>query len=152
MIIRKANSKDVNQLIELMQNADNRSNEWAEERIRRFVIKNKDKMILVAEAEGNLIAYIGLKKYEDNPAREFTDLTKLVWITWIAVLPQYRNKKIGSELLKSSEKYVSDYNKRGLILDCREKVIDFYKKNGYNIIGDYIDDKIPRYVMVKELK
>ncbi len=150
--IRKATKNDTNRLIGLMQKADNRSRKWAEKRTKRFVLKNKNKIILVVEDEQILVGYIGLKEYEDNPAREFIDLTKFAWITWIAVLPRYRNKKIGYGLLKSAEKYVGDYNKRGLILDCREKVINFYKKSGYSIIGDYIDDKIPRYVMVKELK
>lgn len=151
MKIRKAKKEDISQLIELMQNADNRTREWAEERIRRY-IENKNKMILIAEEDGNLIGFAGLKKYEDNSARDFTDLDKFAWITWIAVLPSYRNKKVGSELLKSAKKYANDYNKTGLILDCREKVIDFYKKNGFNIVGNYINKEIPRYVMVKEFK
>ena|SRR3989344_3080166 len=150
--IRKANSLDIGKLVQLMQKADNRGLQWAEERAKRYVLKNKDKMILVAEDNENLIGFVGLKKYEDNPAKEFEDLTQFAWITWIAVLPEYRNKKIGSELLKSAEKYVVDYNKKGLILDCRQKVITFYTKNGYNLTGNYIDEKIPRYVMVKELK
>ncbi len=149
MKIRKANTGDINQLIELMQRADNRTREWAEEKARRFVLKNKSKFILVAEENGKLIGFVGLKEYEDNPAREFADLTKFAWIIWIAVLPEYRNKKIGSELLKSAEKYVNEYNKKGLI--CREKVINFYMKNGYNLVGDYIYNNLPRYVLTKEL-
>ena len=153
MEIRKANKGDIKELIELMQKADNRTREWTEERTKRFVLKNKSKIIILCAEDGeNLIEFIGLKEYEDNSAREFTDLTKFAWITWMAVLPEYRNKQIGTDLLKSAEEYVNNYNKQGLILDCREKVINFYKKNGYDIIGSYIDNKVSRYVLVKELK
>lgn len=151
MKIRKIEEGDKDKLIELMQRADNRSREWAEERTRSY-IDNKKKLILITEDKGNLIGFIGLKKYEDNPARDFIDLTKFAWITWIAVLPEFRDRDIGSELLKFAEKYVEIYNKLGLVLDCRKKVINFYIKNGYSIVRNYVDNKMPRYVMVKELR
>lgn len=150
MEIRKADSSDRNKLIELMQKADNRTKEWAEGKIKGFVLKDKGRMILVAEDNGHLIGFLGLKEYEDNPARQFTDLTQFAWITWIAVLPEYRNRIWGSKLLKSAEEYVN--GKRGLILDCRQKVVAFYMKNGYNVAGEYLHNEIPRYVMTKELK
>lgn len=152
MKIRKAEILDRDRLIELMQRADNRTQEWAEEKVRGFVLKGRNKRILVAEDDGNLVGFIGLKEYEDNPARQFVDLTKFAWITWIAVLPEHRNKRIGSDLLRFAELSIDDYNKEGLILDCRQKITPFYIKNGYKFAGEYFDKEFPRYVMIKNLK
>jgi ribosomal protein S18 acetylase RimI-like enzyme len=150
MKIRKANLNDVDKLIELMQKADNRTREWAKNRVNSF-ISNKKKLILVAEDDGRLVGFVGIKKYEDNEARKFADLNKFIWVVWIAVLPEYRKKKIGSELLKSVDEYARAFDKSEVILDCREKVINFYKINGYDIIGNYVYNNAPRYVMTKQI-
>jgi GNAT superfamily N-acetyltransferase len=153
VVIKKAQEKDINNLIELMQKAEgDRSKEWAEERAKRFVLDNKNRLIIIAEEKGKLVGYLGLKRYEDNRARDFIDINKFAWITWIAVLLEYRNKKIGSKLLKFSEEFAKNYDKLGIVLDCREKVTPFYIKNGYKIVGEYEHNKIPRYVLEKILQ
>jgi len=148
MKIRKTVVEDKEKLIHLMIKADNRSKEWAEERINSYANKN-GKLILVAEKDSDLIGFIGIKKYEDNEARKFADLDNFIWVTWLAVLPEYRKKKIGSKLLKAVDEYVNIFNKLGIILDCREKVLDFYTKAGYKIVGEYEDKNSPRFVMSK---
>lgn len=148
--ITKAKEKDIQNLIELMIEADDRDKEWSENRAKKFIIsKDNDKLILIAKDNDKLIGYVGIKKDEDNPAREFVNLNDYAWITWIAILPEYRSKGIGSILLDSVNKYVKKFKKIGILLDCREKLIPFYTKNGYSIAGKYDDKGAPRYVMKK---
>jgi GNAT superfamily N-acetyltransferase len=151
MKITEAKEKDIEDLIKLMINVGNRDKDWSEYRANKFVI-NKDKLILIAKEDNKLIGYIGIKKYEDNPAREFVNLNNYIWVTWIAILQEYRSKGIGSILLNSVEKYVKKFKKIGILLDCREKVISFYNRNEYSIVGKYQDKGAPRYVMEKQLK
>ncbi|HPD81781.1 MAG TPA: GNAT family N-acetyltransferase [Candidatus Pacearchaeota archaeon] len=153
MKIVKAKEEDIQNLIELMIDADNRNKEWAEDRANKFVLnKNQDKLILLARENNKLIGYLGIKKYEDNPAKKFTKLDNYAWITWIAILPKYRGKGIGSILLNSADKYIKKFDKKGVLLDCKEKLISFYNKNGYIMLGKYEDKGALRYVMEKKLK
>lgn len=153
MKIIEAKEKDINNLINIMMKADNRDKEWSENRTKKFIInKNKDKLILIAKDKDKLIGYLGIKKYEDNPAREFVNINNYIWITWIAILPEYRNKGVGSILLNSVGKYIKKFKKIGILLDCREKVISFYNRNEYSTVGKYQDKGALRYVMAKQLK
>jgi len=64
------------------------------------------------------------------------------WIDLIAVSPEYQNKGLGSLLLKNiKEKAKSNgYWKISLIVSEKEKsVISFYKRNGFIIVGNMID-------------
>lgn len=154
MIIRKAQEEDVGNLIELMQLADKRERTWAEKKANGFVMRaNGSKSILVAEDEqaGRLAGYIGLKEYEDNQARQFVNLDNLAWITWIAVLFEYRHQDIGSKLLSSADNFAKRHGKSGVVLDCRGRVIPFYVKNGYKVVGQYSYRGAPRYVLERKL-
>ena len=151
MKIRKATEKDRNKLINLMQKASAREKEWSMKRAESYTNRS-DKLILIAEEKSKLIGYVGIKKYEDNKARKFVNLNSFMWVTWIAVLPEFRNKNVGSKLLKASEKYVSQFNRKGIVLDCRKNLVGFYEKNSYSIKGRYLDKLKWRYVLVKEIK
>jgi ribosomal protein S18 acetylase RimI-like enzyme len=153
IMINKAKEKDIEPLIDLMMNATNKNKEWSEYRAKKFVInKDKDRLILIAKDNNKLIGYMGIKEYEDNPARDFVNLKDYIWITWIAILPKYRDKGLGSILLKSAEKYAKEFMKTGILLNCKEKVITFYDKNGYSRLGEYNDKGASRYVLSKKLK
>lgn len=125
---------------------------WAKHRAEKYLSdENKDRLILIAKENNNLVGYVGILEHDDNPARDFANLNDYSWISWIAVLPKYRKKGLGSFLLKIAEQYSRDFNKKGILLDCREKVLPFYTKNGYSVLGDYIDAGDSRYVMEKKL-
>jgi ribosomal protein S18 acetylase RimI-like enzyme len=58
------------------------------------------------------------------------------WIYSVAVIPDYRNQKIGSKLLKYAENELKNLGciKINLqILQTNQTVKNFYVKNGYNI-------------------
>ncbi len=152
MKIRIARKKDQSSLINLMKLADNREENWAIQRTNSYLENNK-KLILIAEEKGELIGYVGIKKFEDNYARRFVNLEDYIWITWIAVLPGIKKSGIGSKLLNASERYSKKFNKFGIVLDCLEKVLPFYFKLGYVVAGKYLDKKNKlRYVLKKEIK
>ncbi|NLM97376.1 MAG: GNAT family N-acetyltransferase [Halanaerobiaceae bacterium] len=65
------------------------------------------------------------------------------WIDLIAISPEYQNKGLGSLLLEDiKEKAKSTgYWKISLIVSEREeKVISFYKRNGFIIVGEMLDE------------
>ena len=140
MKIRKATKEDKKQFIILAKKADQRPEYWSEHRFTKF-IKGKGDIFLFAEEKGKLIGYVGIKKKEEENEFKKINFDKLACIAWIAVLPGFREKRIGSKLLKESEKYAKKWNKKGIWLDCRVKVLDFYIKNNYKVKG-YITKEI----------
>jgi len=56
---------------------------------------------------------------EDENASRFLDIGDYSCVCWIAVHPDFREKHIGSKLLKKAEDYARMGNKKGLWLDCR---------------------------------
>lgn len=136
-----------------MMKATSKSREWAKHRAEKYIFnKNKDRLILVAKDKNDLVGYNGILKYDDNPARKFVNLNEYSWISWIALLPEYRKKGLGSILLKTAEQHSKDFNKKGILLDCRKKVLPFYIKNEYSLLGEYIDKNAPRFVMGKPIR
>ena len=73
-------------------------------------------------------------------------------VTWIAFIPEYRERGLGSGMLKECEKYALKWGKKGVWLGCKDNVIPFYKKNGYKQKGTFINEKgEEENLMVKEL-
>lgn len=125
MKLRKATEKDSSELIQLIQLADNRTEETTSKKVRK-IIRSKEGFFIVATEEKRLIGYLLFMISEsDENAQRFIDTGKYSCICWIAVHPEYRDKHIGSKLLKEAEKYTSRKDKDGLWLDCREKVVNF---------------------------
>ncbi len=134
MKIREAIKSDKKDFINLAKKADQRPSYWSESRFIKF-IKENNNIFLFVEKNDKLIGYIGIKKTESENKFKKIRFDKLACIEWIAVLPEFRNKGIGSKLLQESEKYLKKWGKEGFWLDCRKKVLGFYKKNGYKVKG-----------------
>ncbi len=156
MNIRKATEEDSPELISLIQLADNRTEEAASKKVRK-IMRSKEGSFIVAMEKNKLIGYLLFIATEpDKNAQRFLNTGKYSCICWIAVHPEYRDRQIGSKLLKEAEKYASQNNKEGLWLDCREKVINFYKKNGFDVVGVYKRETSSRilkdcFVMTKKI-
>jgi ribosomal-protein-alanine N-acetyltransferase len=155
MKIRKIVKKDFDKFVELMVEADNRPKDWAKEKTAEFIGK-KNKLILVAEEKGKLIGYVGLKERDEDERIKKVDFDKYASVTWIAVLPEFRGKSIGSKLLKSCEKYAKKWGKKGIWLDCRKEVLKFYKRNEYKVVSSFIKEvktkKRKQYVLLKKIR
>lgn len=150
MNIRIANENDVENLIELMQEADGRSEEWATKRANKYTHK-PDRLIFVAEEDSKLVGFSGMTKFEiDLDVSKYVNVESFSILTWIAVHPELRLSGIGSKLLsRCYDQATSIWEKQGIWLTCREKVLPFYFKNRFNIAGSYMYEGSLRYVMQK---
>ncbi|MGQ9542488.1 MAG: GNAT family N-acetyltransferase [Candidatus Bathyarchaeia archaeon] len=57
-------------------------------------------------------------------------------IRYMAVEAKYRNKGVGSMILKRLEDIAMKMGARRIVLNAREEAVEFYKKHNYEIIGD----------------
>jgi ribosomal protein S18 acetylase RimI-like enzyme len=138
-------------LIEAIIRADDRSEQEAKEKVEGFLGK-KNKMFLVAFLRKKIVGYVSLKKEDrDVCAERFVNTKNLSHVSWIAVLPEFRNTGIGTKLLKIAEKNAKTFGKSGIWLDCRKNILPFYIHNGYSVSGSYIDEQRKRsFVMFKK--
>ncbi|MBW3002065.1 GNAT family N-acetyltransferase [Candidatus Woesearchaeota archaeon] len=152
MRIREHTEQDFSMLVELMQKADNRPKEWAISRARSHQ-NNAHKTILIAEEDGCVLGYVGIRESETNAETEVilgSQLDHLACLTWIAVHPDFRRRGIATELLKNCGSWASEKDKKGIWLDCRKKLVPFYENAGYVVAGSYSDKGSERYVLVKQ--
>ena len=70
----------------------------------------------------------------------------------MAVLPQYRGRKIGNAIIQFAERTAKENGYTTLMMHARDPVIDFYKKSGYEIIGEqFFEVGIGHHRMEKKL-
>ena len=53
----------------------------------------------------------------------------------LAVVKEYRGKKVGAYLISEAERYVKENGGRGIVLLAQQRVVDFYKKAGFTEFG-----------------
>ncbi|MCD4694522.1 GNAT family N-acetyltransferase [bacterium] len=76
----------------------------------------------------------------------------IVRIRQVAVANDYQGKGIGSKLVKFAEKFAIDHKFSKIILSSRNTALNFYKKNGYQTLGEeYVGKtiKVPHFEMIK---
>jgi len=153
MKIRELKENDKENWIKLAKEADNRDKEWAEKRIKSYTSKKKKKILFVLEENNKLVGFVGLKgeDIEENVPAIFNKDYALV--TWIALIPRFRQRGMGSKLLRHCEEYIKKWKKKGIWLGCRDKVISFYIKHGYKKYGTFINENgKEENLVVKELR
>lgn len=70
----------------------------------------------------------------------------------IAVLSEYRGMDIGSDIMKSIEKYCSKMGVKAVVLSAQCRARGFYEKLGYEQQGEeYLDENCPHILMSKKL-
>jgi len=74
-------------------------------------------------------------------------------IRYMAIADNFKNKGIGKLILQSLEKAAKEKNSRLIILHARETVVDFYKKQSYQLLekSHLLFDEIQHYKMQKNL-
>ena len=72
-------------------------------------------------------------------------------IRYMGILDEYQNNGLGTKILSRLEKYAYDNNFNKIILHSRENAINFYKKNGYEVIKKthILYDSIQHWMMLK---
>ena len=97
----------------------------------------------------NLVGIISLFK-NNNSLFEAEDQYQ---IRGMAVLPEYQKFGFGKILVGHSEKFLLEKNIKLIWFNAREVAVNFYQKQGYQIIGNSFDipDVGVHYVMWKEV-
>ena len=115
------------------QPEDSVKDEWEENSIHVLMMNNKDEAIATGRLQ--------LNSDEEGQIRS------------MAVRGDLQGKGLGSEIMKYIEQKASDKKLKHIILDARENAVSFYKKHGYQIIGDsyMLFGVIPHFRMKKDL-
>lgn len=74
-------------------------------------------------------------------------------IRGMAVLPEYQKSGFGKQLVQHSEKFLKSKDIPLVWFNARESAVDFYKKSGYEVVGEAfeIPDVGVHLVMFKNL-
>ncbi len=64
-----------------------------------------------------------------------TPYAGLGFISWLMVKKEFRKQGIGKSLVKYYEDYIKKISGHVVELYCFDRLLDFYKKNGYDVIG-----------------
>ena len=70
----------------------------------------------------------------------------------IAVIKEYRGKKLGSVLLEEAERYVKEHGGKRMVLHAQTRVTEFYKKAGFTPFGEVgYEEFCPHIYMKKDI-
>ena len=92
--------------------------------------------------------YLWIVNKISNPITSKRSKIPIVWLEQIIVSPEYQGRGIGNELMKSFLKI----NSQEFKLICKENLIDFYKKYGFEVTETIISDKQQKVIMTKSAK
>lgn len=99
---------------------------------------------MIKDAEGRVLA-VG-RLHLNNPEE--------AQVRYMAVDENWRGQKLGAMVLAFLEKEASRLGARRVILQARDKALEFYKQNGYSVVEEtfLMYDSIQHYLMLKLLK
>ena len=147
MIIRKVSKEDFEQVYEIEQSCF--KDPYPRKHLEYEFFENPVNVILVAEEDDKVVGFI-----------DFMITFNSATIVQIAVIPEYRNRKIATLLLKEMEntfpKDIEDVVEN-VTLEVRksnEIAVNLYKKNGYETIVEkkhYYPDGEDAIYMVKRI-
>jgi len=70
----------------------------------------------------------------------------------VAIIKEYRGKHLGIEIMQTAEKEITSMNAKQIEVSAQVRVKEFYKKLGYNEVGEvYFDEFLEHIRMVKIL-
>ncbi|MGZ8537588.1 MAG: GNAT family N-acetyltransferase [Flavisolibacter sp.] len=88
--------------------------------------KEKDDIFITALSDNEIIGCCILTKVDDTT----------VQLRQMAVLEEYRGRKIGNAIIEFSEKTAKEKGYSTLMIHARDQVMEFYNKSGYEIAGE----------------
>jgi len=139
--IRLAELKDISQLIRMRwdftvehdESKKDSSFEDFKQECQSFLEKamNSDQwFIWVAEINGQIVSHIYIELIQKVP-RPGRITYPFAYMTNVYTVPEYRNKGIGSDILRTVNKWINENNYEFVIVWPSEDSIHYYKKNGY---------------------
>ncbi|RNC97630.1 GNAT family N-acetyltransferase [Lysinibacillus halotolerans] len=141
MNIRLAETKDIDQLIKMRwdftiehdESKKNASFEDFEKECHAFLedaIQNDRWFIWVAEENGKVASHIYIEVIQKVP-RPGRVTHPFAYMTNVYTIPEYRNKGVGSKLLRSINNWVKENGYEFVIVWPSDEAIHYYEKNGY---------------------
>ncbi|WP_026907276.1 GNAT family N-acetyltransferase [Paucisalibacillus globulus] len=141
MNIRLAEMKDIKQLIKMrwdftIEHDESKANESYDdfEKECQTFLKNalngRDWFIWVAEENDRVVSHIYIELIQKVP-RPGRITHPFAYMTNVFTIPEYRNKGIGSKLLRSINKWIEENNYEFVIVWPSDDAINYYEKNGY---------------------
>lgn len=99
----------------------------------------------------HIVAYDGSKPV--GTCRVFKNGEDGVFILGrLAVLKEYRDKRLGSHIMKTAQTKVAKLGGKEIRLHAQEQAVEFYKKQGYSVCsGMEYEEHCPHYWMKKTL-
>ncbi|RFA34722.1 GNAT family N-acetyltransferase [Virgibacillus dokdonensis] len=141
MDIRFAEKKDIKQLIKMrwdftIEYDDSKRNAsyYSFEKECQIFLENamnsSQWFIWVAEENEKVIShiYVELKQKVPRPGRV---THPFAYMTNVFTIPEYRNKGVGSKMLKTINNWTKENNYEFVIVWPNDESINYYKKNGY---------------------
>lgn len=86
--------------------------------------------IWVAEDEGKVVSHIFIELIDKVP-RPGRITHPFAYMTNVYTIPEYRNKGVGSQLLRSINEWIQENQYEFVIVWPSEDSTNYYKKNGY---------------------
>lgn len=121
---------------------------WSEQALLNDIVSNENAIVLVAEADGKIIAYSDTWKVADE-----------LQLCNIAVLEEYRGNHIASEMLSVIADIGNELGCKTITLEVRESndpAINLYVRKGFKKVGKresyYIDTNEAAILMDKDIK
>ena len=108
----------------------------------RFWSKSEDQ-IYIADVDGETVGFLSVEVHDDPVDH--------IYLDDFSVTAAYRNKGIGSDLLRTAEGYAEQIGSRAVILHVEKtnlSAICFYERSGYSIFRDNGN----RFLLKKDIK
>ena len=115
----------------------------------KILLKNNNMMGLLIYHQGYIIGYL-LGEF-----KRLNDGRQIYYISYMYIAPKYRNKRLGSYLMKIlNKKCVQQYNLKYITLTCDSKdnkVYNFYLKRGFKMDSILNTQRNRHHVLTKQL-
>ena len=142
LVIRQASINDLERISQIEKicfpNAEAATKRSLEERIKAF-----KESFFVGEINGEIIGFINgavidsktiFDELYENINRHNQN-GKYQSVFGLDVIPEFRNRGIAESLMNHMINSAKKYNREGVVVTCKDKLIHYYEKFGFNNMG-----------------
>lgn len=92
--------------------------------------------------------------YTEKNLSNFADPTaKAVYVSIVAVRPEFQRRGIASRLMESADEITKSRGIAYIRFDCRKEyveLVNFYQKRGYKIVGSFSEGEDQNYLLMEK--
>ncbi|RST75250.1 GNAT family N-acetyltransferase [Siminovitchia acidinfaciens] len=109
--------------------------------------------IEIDEHEDNSAHFVLYDEEKPAGAGRFRILDGKGKVERICILPEYRGKGAGIQIMVDIEEYAKSLPVKELVLNSQSYAVPFYEKLGYSVVSDeFLDAGIPHRKMIKKIE